>query len=111
MDRLDALTLRQLQSFVAATGITSESPTPDDDPDVDDGDAGGGAAPVLWPRVVVGAGLRPHRPPGSRPPAKLPATCGFGDAGDGPEKQVMRLGGRDGLSRFKGQKNHFHGSS
>ena len=31
MDRLDALTLRQLQSFVAATGITSESPTPDDD--------------------------------------------------------------------------------
>jgi hypothetical protein len=85
MDRLDALTLRQLQSFVAATGITSESPTPDDDPDGDDGDAGGGAASVLWPRVVVGAGLRPHRPPGGRPPAK-PST----DVGDGPEKQVIR---------------------
>ena len=46
MDRLDALTLRQLQSFVGATGVTSDSPDPDEDPDADDGDG-----TVLWPQV------------------------------------------------------------
>ncbi len=48
MDRLDALTLRQLQSFVGATGVTSESPDPDEDPDADDADA-----TVLWPQVLT----------------------------------------------------------
>ena len=55
---------------------------------------GGGAAPVLWPRVVVSAGLRPQRPPGGRPPAK-PSPAGgiaFADASDGPEKQVILAG-------------------
>ena len=47
MDRLDALTLRQLQSFVGATGVTSDSPDPDEDPDADDADAA-----VLWPQVL-----------------------------------------------------------
>ncbi len=48
MDRLDALTLRQLQSFVGATGVTSDSPDPDEDPDADDADA-----IVLWPQVLT----------------------------------------------------------
>ena len=49
MDRLDALTLRQLQSFVGATGVTSASPDPDEDLDPD----GDGAAAVLWPQALI----------------------------------------------------------
>ena len=94
MDRLDALTLRQLQSFVAAAGVTSDSPDPDEDPLYpDDADAGGAAPALLWPQVLAGAGLRAHRPPGVKLPAKLtPSAAGAALADDGdapPEKQVL----------------------
>ena len=47
MDRLDSLTLRQLQSFVRAAGVTGASqPASDDVP----------AAPVPWPHLVASAG-------------------------------------------------------
>ena len=46
MDRLDALTLRQLQSFVRAEGSAAAgSDLPGDAP-----------APVAWPRVLISGG-------------------------------------------------------
>ncbi len=44
-------------------------------------------------QVLAGAGLRPHRPPGSRLPPKLALAGGhaFAETGDGPEKQVRMV--------------------
>lgn len=48
-DRLDSLTLRQLQSFVAAVGVTASSPPEPEPEDV--------APPsVHWPHLLASAG-------------------------------------------------------
>lgn len=59
LDALDALSLRQMQSFVKACEAAAA--------DARDRGAPPPAGAVSWPQLLLGAGLRPYRPPkGSR---------------------------------------------
>ena len=52
MDRLDSLTLRQMQRYIRATGVTDlSSSAPDESPDVT----------MSWPNLISSGGVLPIR--------------------------------------------------